>query len=117
MTEQTMFARTKEATVWGILYGFQQEQIDFRISHVDPSTGEAETLLIRWAWRNAPALKPDHLACILTFNMMPREVLVEFKNVVGIEADGGIGIIFVVEVLPDPVVVPEVKKPHLQIVH
>ena len=118
MSEQSMFARTKEVVIWGIMYGFQQEQLDFRITYmVDAETEEMRTLLFRWSWRNKPVLHTDNITSTLRFNTVPQDVQVNFKDVVAIVADGGMPIGFPVEKQPAVAPEPEAKKPSLKLVH
>jgi len=120
MGEQTEFARTKEAAVWGILYGFQQERIDFRLIHVlDGVTREAQILIFRWHKNNPPKIETDHLTCTLMFNMEPVAIRVDFSNVISIMSEGGVGVKFLVELdgqlndiaLPGIEVPPEAPEP------
>lgn len=112
---QSEFARTKEAAIWGILYGFQQEQIAFRMIHmVDAETAEMQTLILRWHKNNPPTIKQDHFTCMLTFNMVPTHVSVEFSNIAVIVADGGVSIAFKIEKAAAPE--PEETKPKLKLV-
>ena len=109
------FARTKEAAIWGILYGFQQERIDFSVNHmVDPKTEEMQTLILRWHKNNPPKIEQGYFTCTLMFNMVPTHISVEFSNIGAIVADGGVGIAFPIEKAAAPE--PEVKKPTLQLV-
>ncbi len=118
MSEQSMFARSKEVIIWGILHGLQREQMDFRISYlVDVERERVETVLFRWAWRNTPTLCVDHLTGTLRFNSVPQDVRVDFKDVVAIAPDGGMPIGFPVEAAPAVAPEPEVKRPNLKLVN
>ena len=119
--DRTIFACTKEAAIWGILYGFQQEEIDFRVTYCkDIESKEMETLLFRWHRNNPPKIDESMLSCTLVFNTVPRYIEIPYDMIAAIVADGGVAVAFPIEP-PDATGEGEVhepeKKPHLKLVN
>lgn len=98
---KTIFALSKEAMVWGALYGLQQERIDFNLVHiVSEERKEIQTLVFRWHKNNPPKIEETRLTCMLTFNMVPTFVSIDYSAVVAIGVEDGVAIQFPIEVPP-----------------
>lgn len=98
MPKRSEFSRTKEAAVWGILYGFQQERIDFRVTYCkDLKTDQMETLIFRWHQNNSPTIGESSLSCTLSFNTMPCLVEILYSRIYMIVADKGVAVPFPIE--------------------
>lgn len=85
------FARIKEITIWGILFGYKQEQVDFQLDYVkDAEKKETEILIFRWWKNNSPNLLEDRLTCTLVKNALPFYVEIQYSDIIGILLETGL---------------------------